>query len=322
GGGGSGQVVLEIQFALQDTDGSESLASDITLTDVPDGAILSVGHAGSEPGTWVIAQEDLTATVYNDEGQPIAWTVDDLTITPAEGAGDDFTLGIQVTTQDGDDFNTATGAITVELPEIQDVPDVIDYSDIAGTHDYTEAKGSYDKNDSGGDKNDHLTGTTKGDQMDGGKGNDHLDGGAGNDKLVGGAGNDHLDGGTGNDLLDGGTGNDRLTGGDGNDVLSGGAGNDNMDAGQGNDLFLFSAGGGHDQADGGAGGSWLDTVNLTDVGGGFSLENTGDWTLQTDAEYTVNNDGSIDFTDGDASGTITLQDGSVLDFTNMERIEW
>ncbi|MBF0181220.1 MAG: hypothetical protein HQM03_14450, partial [Magnetococcales bacterium] len=324
-----GVVTLEIHFSLQDTDGSETLASGLVLTDIPDGATLSVGVPGADPGTWVIAQDDLTATAFNEDGQPISWTVDDLTITPPEGSAEDFTLGIQVTTQDGDDFNTASGSVIVEIPDVEapEAPPVIDYRDIHGTHDYTEAKVSYDKTFTGdGDKsdNDHITGTSKNDLIDGKDGNDHLEGGAGNDKLIGGAGNDQLDGGTGNDILDGGTGNDKLTGGDGNDVLSGGAGNDNLDAGQGNDLFLFGSGGGHDQADGGAGGSWLDTVNLQDVTGGFSqsLEHSGDWTLQTDAEYTVGTDGSITFTEGDASGTITLYDGSVLEFTNMEKIEW
>ncbi|MBF0454601.1 MAG: hypothetical protein HQL72_07255, partial [Magnetococcales bacterium] len=125
-------------------------------------------------------------------------------------------------------------------------------------------------------------------------------------------------------VLVGGDGDDTLTGGAGDDVMGGEAGDDTMMGGDGNDLFIFGADSGMDTADGGGGG-WIDTVDLQGVDGGpsDSLEEAGDWTLETDAEYTIDaENNTIDFTDGDASGTITLEDGSVLEFENMDDITW
>ncbi|MBF0381874.1 MAG: hypothetical protein HQL69_12700 [Magnetococcales bacterium] len=326
-------------FALQDTDGSETITGDIIITDIPDGASLNVGEAG-ENNTWVISQDDLNITATNDAGDPIAWEIPDLTLTPAEGASEDFTLGIQVTTQDGDDTNLVEGSIVIDvLDDIGDSEEVeveepviepeqdseeVEYENVIKGTDKSDHIDGTDENDDidGGLKNDNIDGGDGDDRIDGGEGNDQLDGGDGNDTLIGDAGNDQIDGGAGDDILIGGDGNDQIDGGAGDDTFITGDGNDFMDGGDGNDLFTFAADSdGLNVADGGAGDGWLDTVQLTGVEGDPGLG--GDWTLETDAEFTIDSDNNtLDFTDGDASGTITMEDGSVLEFDNMENISW
>lgn len=124
----------------------------------------------------------------------------------------------------------------------------------------------------------------------------------------------HLKGWGGNDTLTGGTGDDTLVGGKGDDILTGG---------DGSDLFIFQEGDGSDTINGGAGASWTDTIQLQDDMGGTDIGTYGtDWTL-TLTEGTIDsvNADSIDLSD-DADGTITLQDGSSIDFTDIERIDW
>ncbi len=77
------------------------------------------------------------------------------------------------------------------------------------------------------------------------------------------------------------------------------------------------------QTDGGTGNAWTDTVVVNDVDGGPSAElgGEGSWTLSTDDAYTMTDDG-IEFTDDNASGTITYWDGSEIDFSNIETINW
>ena len=170
----------------------------------------------------------------------------------------------------------------------------------------------------GTDTIDIITGTDAPDKISGFAGKDTLSGGAGDDELYGGAGKDTLIGGAGDDTLYGGAGKDTLTGGAGADQLFGE---------EGDDTFIFGAGeGGTNDIDGGAG-SWIDTIQLSDATQAptASLQGEGSWTLQVDNDtsYTVDNDAqTITFDDGDASGSITLNDGSQVDFSNIDKIEW
>ena len=118
------------------------------------------------------------------------------------------------------------------------------------------------------------------------------------DTLDGGAGDDIIIAGDSNDRLIGGEGNDTLSGGAGNDTLVDGAGNATLNGGRGNDFFVF-------QEDG---------SNIGDLG--------SDWTVAVNnGAIEAQGANSIDLSD-DASGIITLQDDSEIDFQNMERIEW
>ncbi|MEP0069170.1 hypothetical protein [Pyruvatibacter sp.] len=171
----------------------------------------------------------------------------------------------------------------------------------------------------GGSGDNKLEGKDGDDELRGGAGEDELKGGDGNDSLYGGADDDKLKGEDGNDYLDGGAGDDELKGGKGDDILRGGAGDDEMKGEDGNDLFLFGTGDGSDEIEGGGNG-WTDTIRLENEDG-TSLS-SGDWTLTLDDGSIQSQDGdSIDLSE-DASGIITLTDGSEISFEGIERIEW
>ena len=132
---------------------------------------------------------------------------------------------------------------------------------------------------------------------------------------------------TGDDMVSGTSGNDELSGGGGNDTLNGGAGNDDLSGGEGADLFVILQGQGNDTISGGSGGGWTDVIELQDASGGSSIGNYGsDWTLSLDSgsiesSDTTAGDGWIDLTD-DASGTIVMQDGTQIDSTGIEHVQW
>ncbi len=213
----------------------------------------------------------------------------------------------------------------------------------------------------GDDGNDRLYGGADDDTLEGGAGADVLDGGSGTDEasyagsdagvtvnlatgtgvggdaqgdtltgienvtgssydnsLTGNSGDNILVGGSGDDTLDGGSGNDTLYGGDGSDTLTGGAGNDVAHGQVGNDLFLFSEGDGDDTIYGGDAGGWTDVVDLSGVDVGSLapgwLTLTSGTVEETGADHMALSE--------DAAGMITLNDGSVMTFEGIERVEW
>ncbi|MEM7621321.1 MAG: FG-GAP-like repeat-containing protein, partial [Pseudomonadota bacterium] len=202
--------------------------------------------------------------------------------------------------------------------------------------------------------NDSITSDANNGILYGFDGNDTLNGGSGDDIFVGGAGNDALTGGDGVDTADysassaGVTANlstgsgsggdaagdtyttieniigsaniDTLTGDANDNTIQGNAGNDIIVGNNGNDVFIFWEGHGTDTIDGGAGASWTDSVYLYDLSGGNNIGTYGvDWTVNlTSGSVTVGGD---KLTLGqDADGTITLQDGATVNFTDIEEI--
>jgi len=207
-------------------------------------------------------------------------------MTVPSGA-DDFALNVSATATDaGGDTRSATEIVQVDV----------------------EGDG-FDAGDVGSSGADTMTGDSSADVISGEAGNDIIDGGAGDDTLMGGAGDDTIDGGSGDDVIDGGSGDD---------VIDGGAGNDQVMGGAGDDLFVFGAGDGSDYFQGGDG--WSDTVQLDGVDGGPG--GAAGWSLQVDegVGYTETDDG-IQF-DAEASGSVTLSDGSELTFDGVEKLEW
>ncbi|MBT6362284.1 MAG: DUF4114 domain-containing protein, partial [Rhodospirillaceae bacterium] len=100
-------IDLDVNAALTDTDGSESLS--ITIAGVPDGASLSAGTDNGD-GSW---------TLNGDQ-------VEGLTITPAEDSNDDFSLTVTATsteTSDGDTASTSS-TIDVDVTGVADTPQV------------------------------------------------------------------------------------------------------------------------------------------------------------------------------------------------------
>ncbi len=114
---------------------------------------------------------------------------------------------------------------------------------------------------------------------------------------------------------------DTIHGGDGNDTIIGGIGDDILNGNDGNDLFKYQTGDGNDTVNGGTGNAWIDTINLQD--GETDLGTYGtDWTVTlTQGEIESQNETRLELSD-DADGTVNLQDGSTIDFTDIERIEW
>lgn len=145
-----------------------------------------------------------------------------------------------------------------------------------------------------------YTGDPDGDVVDGADGdNDMIVAGDGDDTIFAGAGNDTVHGGAGDDVIDGGAGSDSLTGGAGNDSFAMGAG-DTAQGGDGDDSFTASGQGG--------GAMTLD--------GGEAGETAGD-TLTIRGQATITYDPL-----NSENGHVEWQDGTTLDFTNIETVHY
>ena len=131
---------------------------------------------------------------------------------------------------------------------------------------------------------------------------------AGSDTVIGGSGADDIYGGSGDDALDGNAGADSLYGGAGNDTITFAEG-DTASGGSGDDLFVLEDLG-------------EPTNGTITVDGGFGSETGGD-TLQlgglTNLTQAVR-DTFVDDGTGSYSGSVTLDDGTILNFSEIENI--
>jgi len=232
--------------------------------------------------------------------------------TITAGDGDDLIYGGA-----GDDVIDGEGGSNVIYGGAGD--DTIDNNNSSATGDVVY----------GGDGNDSIWGAggDASDTLYGDAGNDYINGELGDDVIYGGTGNDSLYGHNDDDTIHGDEGDDLLVGGSGNDTLYGGAGTDTLTGEDGDDLFVLLQGQGNDTVDGGSGGGWTDTIELQDGAGGNNIGDYGsDWTMELDngsveSADTSTTDGWLNLTD-DAAGTITMQDGTEIDFTGIEHIQW
>lgn len=135
----------------------------------------------------------------------------------------------------------------------------------------------------------------------------------------------NVDAGAGADVVTGGTGSDTIDGGDGSDTISGGAGGDSITAGAGDDTINVAQG---DTVTGGDGDDFFNIVDLAEgatgtitIVGGEGDETNGD-TLALNGLHGGNTINIIDPDDvnGGLSGNVTLLDGTVINFTNIENI--
>ena len=129
-------------------------------------------------------------------------------------------------------------------------------------------------------------------------GDDSIDAGDGDDRVFAGAGNDTIDGGTGADTIYGGLGDDEMYLAEGDEAFGG----------DGDDLFVL----------GDLGEAGSSTITIT---GGEGDETAGD-TLQLTSDLTQDD---ITFTNtddaaGGLSGTFTMADGTVVNFSEIENI--
>jgi len=175
----------------------------------------------------------------------------------------------------------------------------------------------------GGAGFDTIKGTNGNDTLDFGRGPrlysiEAIDGGRGNDIITGTAGNDTIKGGKGNDVLRGGGGDDLLRGGDGDDIFIGGAGSDTAIGEKGADTFLLLEASGQNIFRGGSG-VWTDVI---DIQGANGADPGSGWTfILTDGSVISQSDGVATLSK-EASGTISLNDGTTLTFDGVEELNW
>lgn len=344
-------IALDVTAGLVDIDGSESLV--VHISGIPDSAMLSLGSKNPD-GSWTLSDTDLDhldslSLLVSDADGDFDLTVNAIsTEINGETAAVSKTIHVDL---DVDDFNVIEGNSGNNTLRGTDERDEIHggagndklygyegddrlYGD-AGKDRLYGGKGDdelhggsgkdklYGGDDDdtlhGGDGNDLLRGDRGDDTLHGDAGKDNLQGGHGDDTLYGGAGKDKLYGQQGDDTLIGGSGTDRLYGGSGDDRLVAGSGNDQLRGDSGHDIFVFDVSdGGHKTVDGGGGSRWVDTIQLENAG-----EPGQNWVLQTQASYTIDSENKQILFDGhDASGSISTDDGTRIDFDDIDKISW
>ncbi|MBT6095959.1 MAG: hypothetical protein HOH04_13830, partial [Rhodospirillaceae bacterium] len=105
-------IDLDLGSALSDVDGSESLS--VTISNIPDGAVLSAGTDNGD-GTWSLSATDL----------------DGLQITPPQDFAGDMDLTLTATSTEADGGDTAV----TEVPFTVTVVDTVDATDAVTTED-------------------------------------------------------------------------------------------------------------------------------------------------------------------------------------------
>jgi Ca2+-binding RTX toxin-like protein len=175
-----------------------------------------------------------------------------------------------------------------------------------------------------------YTGDPEGDRVDNAdsRNNDDadvIDAGAGNDLIFAGLGDDTVMGGDGNDTIFGLDDADLLFGDAGDDSLDGGIGADTLFGGTGNDTINVSQG---DSAEGGDGDDFFRLTDLAEAEtntitliGGEGDETLGDtlwlggFAKKSDITFT-----NTDDTAGGLSGSVTMADGTLVQFSEIENI--
>ena len=285
---------LQINGSTVDTSPVD-LNLNISLADSDGSESLSIEISGVPADASLTAGTDLGGGVWSVDQNDI----DSLQLAPSATTSGTVSLTVTATSTeaDGGDTSVVTHNLDVEF-ETLDGP-------IFGT---TGA--------------DNITGTTGDDVIVARDGDDVVSGGDGSDLIMGGDGNDTLSGDAGDDQIYGGDGNDSLNGGDGDDLLVGGAGDDVAVGGAGDDVYQFEALGDSDTFSGGDDGGWTDVIEL-DVDIASQPDPDNPWTITIDG-----NEVSYDVDQGfldlgpDASGVISFDDGSEINFDGVEQIQW
>ncbi|MBT6406808.1 MAG: DUF4114 domain-containing protein, partial [Rhodospirillaceae bacterium] len=98
-------IALDVSAALTDTDGSETLS--ITVSDIPEGAVLSAGTVNDDGSVTLTAAQ-----------------LDGLTVTPPENSNEDFDLTITATSTESStgDTATTTASLAVDVVGVADAP--------------------------------------------------------------------------------------------------------------------------------------------------------------------------------------------------------
>lgn len=251
----------------------------------------------------------VTVNAYDADGNPVT-----VTLTP--GGGDTVT-GNTITADDAANSpSDLDGSILVEITGPVSQIEIIYENGLTNTQAIWISDIFFDSIPATDPANDTIDGGGGADTIFGEAGDDSLDGGGGDDSLDGGDGADTINGGGGADTLQGGAGADSLSGGDGADQAWAGTGDDTLNVAQGDtvygedgdDLFVLQ-----DLAEAGAG-----DIYIT---GGEGAEAGGD-TLDLNGLATLS---SVVITDpddagGGLAGYVTLADGSIVYFDEIENI--
>ena len=106
-------IELNIDAALTDTDGSETLA--IEIQNIPEGAVLSDG------------MNSFTANSSENTVDITGWDIDSLSITPVANSDADFDLVVQATSteQSNSDVSSVSATLNVVVNSVNDAPDAI-----------------------------------------------------------------------------------------------------------------------------------------------------------------------------------------------------
>lgn len=338
---------FNFDYYVNDSDGTTNQpgATDLIVTIGTQTITVPIDSTGATAPYWESTSVTFTATE----------TTSDFAIGTSNDAGSLNLTGIALDNLDldvapdyiveGTSGNDVIDVAYVGDPE-GDMIDAGDHSDgsdadsvLAGAGDDSVVSGAGNDTVFGADGSDTILGGAGDDFLDGDDafatgGADSIDGGAGNDQIIGDVGNDTLIGGTGNDtvyagadddLIEGGGGDDQLFGEAGDDTIVGGAGADTLIGGAGDDALVTGSG---DSAQGGDGDDLFtiddtlsDGTGITIVGGegGETLGDTLDFqglVHWDDVTYT-NTDPGVG---GGLSGTATLDDGTIVNFDEIENV--
>ncbi|WP_299936739.1 Hint domain-containing protein [uncultured Pelagimonas sp.] len=259
---------------------------------------LIYGMAGNDTLNGDDGQDTLNGGVGDDE---IDGGADADVITFEDGFGDDTVAG-------GESVTTGTDFDRLDLSGITGNGVSVTYSGgeagavTSGTDsiDFTEIEA--------------MTLTDQDDVVTGGAGSEVIDAGAGDDSLSGAAGADDLSGGAGDDSLDGGLDSDTLDGGAGQDTLIGGGGDDVMTGGDDQDTFRIEDGFGNDTVTGGEGGTDDDTLDLSALTSGATVDMGGSESGSVTSGADTISFAEIERVDlGAGRDTVVLADGSGSD---------
>ncbi len=244
-GGERYSATLDIQAALADLDGSETL--EVQISGVPAGGTLSAGHE-INPGIWQVSVSDLAG------------------LTLQMGSPADVSLIVTATAfEQNGSSNSSMGTINVTIDGIDGTGGVDILNGGAGDDRMYGGVG-FDFIDYGTAGQGMIVSMGTGVAF--GEGHDVFSGIEG---VIGSSYSDIIYGDYADNVIKAGAGDDFINGRGGNDVIYDGSGADQIDGGSGNDTIVAAADGDSDKFSGGTG---FDVVDYSDSSSGLSVNLT------------------------------------------------
>jgi len=313
---------------------TETTTTDITT----ETSNTSVNTLTYSDGTVEIERDTpVTASVVSVDTQSSTWLVDETGNTTPLGVDDEFDIdddnSITFSSEDLLSNDTDLDGDTITITSIDDPENGIIIDNENGTWTYTPYEGfsgedsfTYNIVDSEGGTGTATTiidveGNEGGEGGEGGShghghGGEGGEGGKGKDKKDkdGGEGGEGGEGGSEYNEIDGKDkgkkADDTFDSDDATDA------NDHVMGNGGDDMFIFGGEGG----DGFGGGDWISGGEGTDT---LNMEGTQGWALTVDGEtFTADSNPNNLPTSEEMSGSLTLSDGSEIDFDGIDKFSW